>query len=58
MGYYATEIAEKLIPQHQPQRQDSTTDQLMTVLGLAIRAGCYDAADVIRQMLQRPPHTR
>lgn len=35
------------IPQ-QPQRQDSTTSQLVTVLAAAIRLGCYDAHDAIR----------
>jgi hypothetical protein len=49
------ELDEKLvemIPQ-QSQRQDSTTDQLMTVLRLAIRVGCYDAAERIRTFLQQ-----
>ena len=31
------------------QRQDSTTDQLITVLELARRAGCYDAYDLIKR---------
>lgn len=30
-----------------PQRQDSLYDQMITVLTLATRAGCYDAADWI-----------
>lgn len=30
-----------------PQRQDSTFDQMRTVLRLATEAGCYDAADWI-----------
>lgn len=52
-GEFDLAEAERLIPKHQPQRQDSTTDQLLTVLDLAIRAGCYDAAEVIRRWLQQ-----
>jgi hypothetical protein len=33
----------------QPQRQDSLDDQLRDVIALATRAGCYDAADLIRR---------
>ena len=32
-----------------PQRQDSLTDQMNTILGLAIKHGCYDAQDWIQQ---------
>lgn len=32
-----------------PQRQDSLDDQLRDVIALANRAGCYDAADLIRR---------
>ena len=35
--------------EQQPQRQDSLDDQLRDVIVLANRAGCYDAADVIRR---------
>ena len=38
----------------QGQRQDSTYDQLLTVYSLANKAGCYDAADAIRQALIEP----
>lgn len=40
-------IAVRLIPEPLPQRQDSTTAQLITVLDLGQRAGCYDAHDLI-----------
>lgn len=36
------------------QRQDSTYDQLLTVYDLAIKAGCYDAADAIKEALIHP----
>lgn len=36
------------------QRQDSTYDQLKTVHQLAIKAGCYDAADLIKEALIDP----
>ena len=34
-----------------PQRQDSTNDQLLDVMDMANRMGCYDAADIIRNIL-------
>ena len=37
----------------QRQRQDSTNAQLGTVRAWANRLGCYDAADVIRGLLER-----
>lgn len=36
------------------QRQDSTYDQLKTVYQLAVQAGCYDAADYIKEALIDP----
>ena len=36
------------------QRQDSTYNQLKTVYDLANKAGCYDAADAIKQSLIDP----
>ena len=45
---YAVDEAKRLIPEQQTQRQDSTTDQLITVMELANRAGCYDASDWIK----------
>ncbi len=34
-----------------PQRQDSTKDQLIDVIGVANAMGCYDAADAISRIL-------
>lgn len=40
-----------------PQRQDSVTDQLVDVIALAERDGCYDAADWIKDFMRSyPPH--
>lgn len=39
----------------QPQRQDSTEDQLRSLIAVANRLGCYDAADAIAQRLDGPP---
>jgi hypothetical protein len=36
------------------QRQDSTYDQMKTVYDLAIKVGCYDAADQIKTILIDP----
>lgn len=46
--------AHRLIRNPEPQRQDSVSDQLETVLALAVRAGCYDAEDLIRNSLKDP----
>ena len=40
------------IPQ-QPQRQDSTNAQLQDLRDFANRLGLYDAADLLRIMLER-----
>lgn len=37
------------------QRQDSTRQQMMDVMAHANRMGCYDAADIIRHILNAPP---
>lgn len=42
----------KTIPQ-QPQRQDSSSDQLAELLLFANRLGLYDAADVIKNLSPR-----
>lgn len=42
----------KQIPQ-QPQRQDSTDAQLADLHAVANRLGLYDAADIIKSILQR-----
>lgn len=36
-----------------PQRQDSLTDQLRDTISLAIKAGLYDAADIINDILKK-----
>ena len=36
-----------------PQRQDSTTDQLRDLIGVANQLGLYDAADFIKDTLQK-----
>lgn len=36
------------------QRQDSTYDQMKAVYELAVKAGCYDAADQIKTILIDP----
>jgi len=41
-----------LVPQ-QRQRQDATNDQLKSVMAMANRMGCYDAADVLRGLIER-----
>jgi len=38
---------------HQPQRQDSTNAQLRDLHTFANRLGLYDAADIIRSILER-----
>lgn len=38
-----------------PQRQDSLEDQLRTVMALAVKAGCYDAADYLQRTLYPEP---
>ncbi len=40
------------IPQ-QPQRQDSTNDQLRDLRDFANKLGLYDAADLLRVMLEK-----
>ncbi|MFP1519409.1 hypothetical protein [Pseudomonas aeruginosa] len=40
------------IPQ-QPQRQDSTNDQLRDLRAFANRLGLYDAADLIRTLTSK-----
>ena len=36
-----------------PQRQDALDDQLRDLIPLANKAGCYDAADFIRDRVER-----
>lgn len=46
-------IFEALKKMNVKQRQDSTTEQLIDVMTYANLLGCYDAADVIRNLLER-----
>lgn len=39
--------------QQQPQRQDSTNAQLCDLRTFANRLGLYDAADVLRSLIER-----
>ena len=41
---------------HLPQRQDSLTDQMRDVIPLATKAGCYDAADYLRRVVEDVDH--
>lgn len=43
----------KAEPKRGLPRQDSTTDQLVDVMKAANKMGCYDAADVIRGIIER-----
>ena len=43
----------KAEPKRGLPRQDSTTDQLVDVMKAANNMGCYDAADVIRGIIER-----
>jgi hypothetical protein len=42
----------KLLPKLQP-RQDSTTDQLRDLYLVANQLGMYDAADVLKKLLEK-----
>lgn len=42
----------KRVPNH-PQRQDGTRDQLRDLIVLANKAGLYDAADFVRDLLEK-----
>ena len=50
---WAIRQAQQAIPHVLRQRQDSLGTQLLTVLELATRAGCYDAADWLKQRLEK-----
>lgn len=42
----------RLRGEHLPQRQDSLLDQLTDLIPLATQAGCYDAADFLRNFIE------
>ena len=41
----------KIDPKNCPQRQDSTSDQLVDLIQIANRFGFYDASDYLRNQL-------
>jgi hypothetical protein len=47
---WKTEL-KKIDPKNCPQRQDSTSDQLVDLIEVAHRFGFYDAADYLRSTL-------
>ncbi len=49
----ASDGVKDLMPNKQPQRQDSLAAQLQTVLGLAVRAGCYDAHEFLLRLMEK-----
>ncbi len=49
---FATQQAQQAVPTRLRQRQDSLEAQLITVLEMATRAGCYDAADYLKRHLE------
>jgi len=44
------EELKKIDPKNCPQRQDSTSDQLIDLIQVANRFGFYDAADYLRNV--------
>ena len=52
---YAGQQAVAAVPKRLRQRQDSLEAQLHTLIEMATRAGCYDAADWIKTQLERKP---
>lgn len=52
---FAVQQAQKALPTRMPQRQDSLEAQLVTLLEMATRAGCYDAADYLKRHLESRP---
>ena len=49
---FAIQQAQKAVPKLLGQRQDSLEAQLLTLLEMATRAGCYDAADYLKRHLE------
>lgn len=45
------------IPTRLPQRQDALDDQLISLIEMANRAGCYDAADWLKKQMEKPRPT-
>jgi len=57
---FAIAEAQRLIPDGNcpAQRQDSTNEQVATILELARRAGCYDAHDHLKRLFDNAPSTK
>jgi len=49
---FAEEQAIKAVPKRLRQRQDALDNQLRTLLAMATRAGCYDAADWLKEAMK------
>lgn len=52
---FALQQAQQAVPKSLRQRQDSLEAQLLTLLEMANRAGCYDAADYLKRHLGSRP---
>lgn len=52
MPKHLQDVLEKIA--QQPQRQDSTMDQLRDLLVFANRLGLYDAADYLKSVVMSP----
>ena len=52
---FAEEQAVKAVPKRLRQRQDALKHQLQSLLSMATRAGCYDAADWLKRALEKKP---
>ena len=50
---FASRQAQKAVPKRLPQRQDSLAAQLHTLVEMATRAGCYDAADWLKKQVTK-----
>ena len=50
---FALQQAQQAVPKNLRQRQDSLEAQLLTVVEMATRAGCYDAADHLKKVLEK-----
>lgn len=52
---FAEEQAVQAVPKRQRQRQDALEYQLQSLLSMATRAGCYDAADWLKEKMKPCP---
>jgi hypothetical protein len=49
---FATRQAQQAVPLRLRQRQDSLAAQLHSLHEMAVRAGCYDAADWLKKKME------